>query len=254
MHEQRLEELLPGGKGLWIPVDHGVSGWPERGLEDMEGLLPSLAAAGADAIIAHKGVVSRFSDQVNMLMHISASTIHGGEHASDKVLVGSAEEALARGALGVSVQVNLGDVHEHMMLQRLGTVSEDCHRLGLPLLGMIYPRGPGLQTTPEHALPHCVRLAWELGCDVIKTSWPEDPDVFKSMVWAAPIPILIAGGPAEGNPRAVVEMVHAALQAGGAGVCMGRQIFAGGDPIAMVRALKMIIHEGAGLAAACEVL
>jgi len=31
--EDRLARILPGGKGVWIPMDHGFGEYPEAGLE-----------------------------------------------------------------------------------------------------------------------------------------------------------------------------------------------------------------------------
>ena len=84
---QRLERLLPNGRGVWIPIDHGMSDYPSAGLEDTEGLIRELASAGVNAIVAQKGVVSHYSHlcegtNTNMVIHFSASTRHGGPDAS----------------------------------------------------------------------------------------------------------------------------------------------------------------------------
>ena len=97
-----IESLLPNGKGVWIPIDHGVSDYPVKGLENLESLIQNLSHA--DAIVAQKGVVSRYASiGANMVSHLSVSTRHAGSRSSDKILVGSAEESLSRGAKGVSV-------------------------------------------------------------------------------------------------------------------------------------------------------
>ena len=76
LHAERLARLMPDGKAVWVPIDHGVSSWPVAGLSDLDSLVHDLKAGGADAIIAHKGVVSRYSDSaIPLLMHISASTV-----------------------------------------------------------------------------------------------------------------------------------------------------------------------------------
>ena len=73
-----MNRLLPGGKGLWIPIDHGVSDYPVDGLEDIDGLLQKISSA--DAIVAHKGLVSKYSNKYpNLIAHLSASTRHGGK-------------------------------------------------------------------------------------------------------------------------------------------------------------------------------
>src|SRR4030067_309904 len=62
-----------------------------------------------------------------------------------KVLVPTGEDALRRGPDAVSIHVNLGAEDEARMLRDFGTVSTDCQRWGIPLLAMIYTRGPKIR-------------------------------------------------------------------------------------------------------------
>ena len=113
-----------------------MSDFPVEGLENLDQLIPLIAHA--DAIVAQKGVVSHYSSDANFVAHLSVSTRHAGDRGSDKVLVGSVEESLSRGAKGVSVQVNMGSPDEPDMIERLGLVTQDSHYLNCPVLGMIY--------------------------------------------------------------------------------------------------------------------
>ena len=72
------------------------------------------------------------------------------------------------------------------------------------------------------------------------------------MTSAVPIPVLIAGGPAGSSTEEILSIVHQAMQAGGGGVCMGRQVFSHSNPKAMVSALKSIIHDGASVEKAMQ--
>jgi DhnA family fructose-bisphosphate aldolase class Ia len=54
----RLARILPGGKGVWVPMDHGISGYPEKGLERMDEVISSCISGGADAIVLQKGALS----------------------------------------------------------------------------------------------------------------------------------------------------------------------------------------------------
>ena len=96
-----LDALLPGGRGVWVPIDHGASDWPVPGLEDLDRLVAELAEGGADAIVAQKGVITHLTRQNNppgigLVAHLSVSTRHGGADAGEKVSVGDVEEALMR--------------------------------------------------------------------------------------------------------------------------------------------------------------
>jgi DhnA family fructose-bisphosphate aldolase class Ia len=250
---QRLNTILPKGRGVWIPIDHGASDFPNPGLHDLKHLITQLIEAKVDVILAQKGVVSRFAHLCNgtstsMVIHYSVSTRHAGEDSDNKVLVGSADETLSRGGIGVSSQVNMGSIHEAAMIERMGELNRQAHLLDLPSFGMVYARGPNLNpvegdTTLGQA--HAVRLAFELGCDAAKTTWTGDLQSFSHVTVAAPIPVLVAGGPASENTEDVLHMVELALKAGASGVCMGRQVFAHPNPSAMAKALVMMVHESA---------
>ena len=217
-----------------------------------------VANSGVDAIVAQKGVVSHYGHlhQGHMVAHLSVSTRHAGKDSSNKILVGNVEESLRRGASGVSVQVNMGSRNEARMIERLGIISNEAHKQNVPLLGMIYPRGKNLSilegdTTSGAA--HAARLAFELGCDVVKTIWTGDAESFSKVCHAVPIPVLIAGGPSGSTVEETLSMVFEAIQAGGAGVCMGRQVFSNPHPERMVRALRAIVHDGCDVSEAIAI-
>ena len=239
------DSLLPNGKGVWIPIDHGVSDYPVIGLENLDDLIASISHA--DAIVAQKGVVSQYSsNEVNMVAHLSVSTRHSGSRSSDKILVGSVKESLSRGASGVSVQVNLGSSSEPEMIERLGMITTEAHILDCPVLGMIYPRGENLsimEGDDTNGAAHAARLAFELGCSVVKTMWTGSIESFRKVTSAVPIPVWIAGGAADTTTKEILTIVYQAMQAGGSGVCMGRQVFSHSEPGKMVTALRHIVHD-----------
>jgi len=257
---ERLARLLPDGRGVWIPMDHGVSAYPEAGLERMDEVVDACIEAGADAVVLQKGALSHQFERSGwnrFVCHVSVSTVHGGRRAGQKVRVGTAEECLFRGASGCSAQVNMGDEFEPEMIAEMGALTGQAIALGMPVLGMVYPRGPNLVIAEDDStggVAHAARLAWELGCDVVKVPWTGDSDSFASVCAAVPIPVLIAGGPRNGTFEELLGIVEAAMAAGAAGVCMGRQVFGADDPAAHVRALAAIVHGGGSAVEAAALL
>lgn len=250
-----LSKILPGGRGVWIPIDHGVSDYPVEGLKDIESTIKSLISAGVDAIIAHKGVVGHYhklceNTETSMIIHLSASTRHGGSQATNKVLVGSVDEVRKRGGVGVSCQVNMGSEKEPEMMERMGEISRQALLEGLPMFGMVYARGPNLNIMEDDVTKgnaHAVRLAFELGCDAAKTVWTGDKESFTEIANAVPIPILVAGGPSTGDSRAILTMIRDALDSGASGVCMGRQIFGHPQVESIAKAIVMLVHQDASV-------
>src|SRR5262249_31767934 len=110
---------------------------------------------------------------------------------------------------------------------------------------MVYARGPkaGVQFGEAFNV-HCARVGYEVGADVVKVQHTGSPDSFSRVVGSVPIPVLIAGGPRMGGDREVLQMVEGSLRAGGAGVCIGRNVFGAEDVPGLCRALAGIVHEG----------
>tara|TARA_B100000686_G_scaffold353116_1_gene457422 strand:+ start:759 stop:1553 length:795 start_codon:yes stop_codon:yes gene_type:complete len=247
----RLETILPGGKGVWVPMDHSASAFPEYGLGDTNSSVDAAIEGGADAIILQKGAVSYHSSRTGwnrFVCHASVSTIHGGDRSQDKIVVATASECLARGAIGISAQVNLGDPAEPDMIHRLGLITTASHELQTPVLGMFYPRGPNLSLDPSDAtsgVAHAARLAWEMGCNVVKVPWTGSEESFNIVTSSVPIPVLVSGGPRETNFSEILELVEKSINAGGSGVCIGRHVFGVEDPASHIRALRAMVHDGA---------
>ena len=246
-----LSSLLPGGKGIWVPMDHGLSSYPLEGLNDIDSTVDDCISAGADAIVLQKGVLSHQLSRTkwkNFVMHVSASTVHGGENADRKMIVGTAKEAHKRGASALSCQINLGDSREYEMIESAGALTASALKYSFPVLGMVYPRGPNLvlsNTDATKGVAHAARVAWELGCHVAKVPWTGDGESFAEVCSAVPIPVLIAGGPSGKPFIQTLEIVESAVSSGASGVCMGRQVFASTNRIARIKALRAIVHEGA---------
>jgi len=256
----RLSRLLPDGKGVWVPMDHGISGYPEQGLDRMDDVISSCISAGADAIVLQKGALSHYVDTTgwsNFVCHVSVSTVNAGSRDQYKVKVATAEECLIRGANAVSAQINLGDKNEPEMIEDMGMLTSEALPLGLPTLGMIYPRGPNLKVADDDitgGVAHAARVAWELGCDVVKVPWTGDNESFKLVCQAVPIPVLISGGSREISFTELLHVVESAISSGGSGVCIGRQVFGSNDPESCIRALRAVVHDCSTAAQASKLL
>ncbi|MEC7687875.1 MAG: fructose-bisphosphate aldolase, partial [Candidatus Thermoplasmatota archaeon] len=125
-----------------------------------------------------------------------------------------------------------------------------------PTLGMVYPRGPNLILDPEDetkGIAHAARVAFELGCEVVKVPWTGSVESFRKVTSGVPIPILIAGGTSSSFSD-TLEIVSQSIIAGGSGVCMGRQIFGSENPLNRLLALRSIIHGDLGLNEALRIL
>jgi putative autoinducer-2 (AI-2) aldolase len=122
---------------------------------------------------------------------------------------------------------------------------EEC---GVPVMA-VTAVGKELEKRDARYLALACRIAAELGARVVKTYWCEG---FEKVVDGCPVPVVMAGGPKADSEREVFEFVHDGLQKGAIGVNLGRNIWRHPHPVAMIRALRSLIHENATVNEASE--
>ncbi|GHA03996.1 2-amino-3,7-dideoxy-D-threo-hept-6-ulosonate synthase [Streptomyces purpurascens] len=246
----RLRRLSLAGDGrhLLVPLDHSVSDGPIVPAGQWDDLLRALVDGGADGIIVHKGRARAFAPDIlkscALVVHLSASTACSADvHA--KVLVADVEEALRLGADAVSVHVNIGSDTEARQLSDLGAVARSCDAWGMPLIAMVYPRGPRIEDPRDPALlAHLANVAADLGADMVKTSVALPVERMAEVVAGSPIPVLAAGGPPDGTD--LVEYGTAVMATGCRGLAVGRRIFSAPSPASLVARLAAVVHGDGG--------
>ncbi len=256
----RLERIFnrETRKIIIVPMDHGVSSGPIKGLADMPKMVNQVAEGGANAVLLHKGIVRHghrgYGRDIGLILHLSASTTLSPD-PNNKVLVTTVEEALKLGADAVSVHINIGAENEADMLKKLGKVAKECSEWGMPLLAMMYPRGKKIKSEHDvEVVKLAARAGAELGADIVKTNYTGDIDSFKEVVKGCPVPVVIAGGPKMSTTEDVLKMVSDSIKAGAAGTSIGRNIFQAESPTKMVRAIADIVHGGKSVKAAMRSL
>jgi predicted phospho-2-dehydro-3-deoxyheptonate aldolase len=256
----RIERIInrDSGRTVIVPMDHGVSVGPIEGLQDMRTTIGKIVSGGANAILMHKGIVRAghrgHGRDVGLILHLSAGTTLGPDPAA-KILVCTVEEAIKLGADAVSVHINLGAETEINMLEQFGQVSERCLEWQMPLVAMMYTRGPKIKSEydPEN-VKHAARVGAELGADIVKVPYTGSVETFARVVEGCPVPVVIAGGPKMATDKDIFEMVAGALKAGAAGLSIGRNAFQHKKPDKMVAALSKMAHENASVKDAIEIV
>lgn len=245
----RMERIINRntGRTVIVPMDHGISVGPIPGVIDMKAIIKKVAAGGANAIVEHKGLISEghrgMGNDIGLIIHLSAST-NLSPHSNTKTLVCSVEEAIKLGADAVSIHLNIGNDLEKDMLHDFGKVSYEARTWGMPLLAMIYPRGEKIKDEYDvNAVKHAARVGNEMGADIVKVSYTGSPETFSEVVSGCSIPVVIAGGAKMDSDRAILEMVKGSIDAGGAGVSIGRNVFQHKDPTSMVKAISAIVND-----------
>jgi fructose-bisphosphate aldolase / 2-amino-3,7-dideoxy-D-threo-hept-6-ulosonate synthase len=238
-----------------VPMDHGVTIGPIQGITNMQQTINQLVKGGVDAVLVHKGIAKTVDTSGTGLIIMLSGMSNLNPNMNNKVQVCSIQEAIRIGADAVSVHVNVGAQDEDKMLSNLGRVAEECDSFGMPLLAMMYPRGPRI--TNEHAfeaVAHAARIGAELGADIIKTNYTGTIESFRQVTESCPVPVLIAGGPKCKSQQEVLQTTSDAITAGAAGLSIGRNVFQCDNQVQIVKALSAIVHKGASVEQALKVL
>ena len=252
----RMERILnrKSRRSIIVPMDHGLTIGTVSGLENMPQTINKIANGGANAVIVHAGIaeaghrgsseMQNNNQDIGLIVHLSGSTTLSPQ-SNRKVLVCSVEESLRLGADAVSIHINIGAEEEPEMLIQMGDTAAKCRHWGMPLIAMMYPRGPNITDPSDPRVVNiAARAGAEMGADLVKTVYTGDIDSFKEITKGCPVPIIIAGGPKMDTKEELLTMVYDAVVEGGAmGIGIGRNVFQDPDPTVLLQTLAKIIHE-----------
>jgi len=230
-----------------VPLDHSVTNGPITRNGQLNRLIGQLAGNGVDAVVLHKGALRhvdiRWFRSLSLIVHLSASTCRAPDPDA-KYLVASVEEALRLGAHAVSVHVNVGSATEGRQIADLGAVAEACDRWGVPLLAMLYPRGPKVADgrAPD-LVAHAAAIAADLGADLVKSALPEAASGIAEVTASCPVPVLAAGGAPSPGTDAALRHLADVMRAGAGGIAAGRLVFTATDPASMARRIAALVHD-----------
>lgn len=230
------------GNTLMLAFDHGYFLGPTSGLERLDLVIPPLAPY-IDVFMGTRGALSACIDP--SLTHqkaIALRTSSGNSVLQDDLsfedLCVDIEEAARMNADCMAVQCFIGADGQLQSLKNLSKSINEGNRLGIPTMG-VTAVGKDMERTPKY-FRLATRMIAELGAQIVKCYYCDD---FETVTASCPVPIVIAGGKKLPEKEAL-EMCYLALQKGAAGVDMGRNIFQSEDPVAMVQAVRSIVHEG----------
>lgn len=248
----RLAQVIPAdGRCLFLPIDHGYFQGPTRKLEEprktLEPLLPY-----ADAVFITRGVLRSSIDPGNtkpIILRVSGGTSVVGNDLANEGITTSIEEVIRLNASAMGISIFVGSDYEKESLLNLSKLVNEGEKYGIPVMA-VTAVGKELEKREARYLALCCRIAAELGARIVKTYWCEN---FEKVVRGCPVPVVMAGGPRTETEMGVFEFVHDGIQNGAIGVNLGRNIWQNDFPVAMIRAIRAIIHDNASPKGAQEI-
>lgn len=256
----RMSRLInpKSNRMMAITVDHSIARGILNGLIPIQDTIDKIVAGAPDAITMTKGIAEicfpKHAGKVSLLLKSSS---YSPVHPTMDIVYGDVEEAVRMGADAVSIGAMLLGDHQAEQVREIGMISKECMSLGMPLIGHIYPKGESLKPedrTKWENIAYCCRAGAELGVDIIKSMYTGDPKTMEKVVAACPARVVIQGGDTGNTLEEYLKMTRDALDAGVAGVTFGRFVWEYKDITALVKALRLMIHEDASLKQSLEYL
>jgi DhnA family fructose-bisphosphate aldolase class Ia len=231
------------GKAVIVAMDHSMRG-KVPGLEDYLATIKKVAEGGADAILISYGNLLTLAKDLPRNLGYIVSIPYPPR--ADFV-----KEAAIAGADGLKF-THFGGLRDSN-LQALQPIAAACEKHGIVFMPEVVPQDEKRNTLYDQVVS-AARLGQEAGGDFIKTAYTGSIESFKEVVQTCPIPIVILGGAKMESDRDLLQVVKDCMEAGGAGTCMGRNIFQHEDPRAVTAAICKIVHEGASVDEAYKLL
>ena len=242
--KNRLSRLIQkDGHCLFLPIDHGYFLGPTSKLEKPGETVKSLLPY-CDGIFVTRGVLRSCIDPnttVPIILRVSGGTSIIGKDLANEGITTSIKEAVRLNVAAVGLSIFIGTDYEHQTLLNLARLVDEAEEYGIPVMA-VTSVGKELEKRDARYLALCCRIAAELGASVVKTYWCEN---FEKVVEGCPVPVVMAGGPKVDTELEVFEFVYDGMQKGAIGVNLGRNIWKNDYPVAMIKALRSIIHENA---------
>lgn len=250
--KNRLSQLIqPNGRCFFLPIDHGYFQGPTRRLEKPNETIKPLFPY-YDALFVTRGVLRSVIDPANskpIILRVSGGTSMVGKDLANEGITTSMKEAVRLNASAVGISVFIGTDYEHQTLLNLSRLVDEGEEYGIPVMA-VTAVGRELEKRDARYLALCCRICAELGAKVVKTYWCEN---FEKVVNGCPVPVVMAGGPKVDTEREVFEFVYDGIQKGAIGVNLGRNIWQHDHPVAMIKALRAIVHENANVKDAIDI-
>ena len=250
--QNRIAQIIKpaDGRTVMLAVDHGYFLGPTTKLEEPAKTIAPLAPH-ADALMLTRGVLRTSVDpgtRTPIVLRVSGGTSIIGPTLADEGIITSMKDAVRLNVVGVALSIFVGTEHEHQTLMSLAQLADEGEEYGIPVLS-VTAVGKELEKRDVRFLSLCCRIAAELGAHIVKTYYCED---FETVARGCPVPLVVAGGPKLATERDALELTYNALQRGAVGVDMGRNIWQSDYPVAMIQAIRAVVHGSATPAQALE--
>ena len=227
------------GRTVMLAIDHGYFQGPTTGLERIDlNILPLVPYA--DTLMLTRGILRTMvppSISQSIVMRVSGGTSILKELSNEEIAV-DIEDSIRMNVCAMAVQVFIGGEYERQSIINMTKMVDQGTRYGIPTLAVTAVGKDMARDARYFRL--ATRICAELGAHYVKTYYIDEG--FETVTASCPVPIVMAGGKKIPEFDALT-MAYNAVQQGASGVDMGRNIFQSESPVAMIKAVKAVVHE-----------
>jgi len=243
--KNRLARIIKpaNNRAVMLAVDHGYFLGPTESLENPKQTIRPLLKY-CDSLMVTRGVLRTSVDAnypVPIVLRVSGGTSIIGEDLSNEEITVSLKDAIRVNASALAMSIFVGSKYEKQTIVNLGNLVNKAEPYGIPVLA-VTAVGKDMVRDARYLSLAC-RIAAEQGAHIVKTYYCKD---FEKVVNSCPVPVIIAGGK-KIPEREALELTSNAIKAGAVGVDMGRNIWQSSSPVAMIKAVRSIVHANSNV-------
>jgi len=244
--------FLKNDKALFLAYDqgfeHGPTDFDEQSVDP--GYVMDIARKTGvyTAIIVHEGIAQSYyhkeTDGTPLLVKLNGKTAIASSDEPYSPQLCSVSEAKRLGAKGDGYTIYLGSAYESKMMQEFSRIEDEAHTEGLIVALWAYPRGGKVKgrETDRDVVAYGARVALEMGADFVKVPYTGDVESFRWVVKNAGTTRVVMQGGIKTTAQEFLQHTKECLDAGAAGIAVGRNIWQSDDPIGISKKLAQMIY------------
>ncbi len=238
--KNRISQIIKpqNNRALMLAVDHGYFLGPTEKLENPKNVIAPLLKY-CDSLMVTRGIQRTCvpaTTNTPMVLRVSGGSSIIGEDLSQEEITVSIQDAIRLNASALAMSIFVGSKYEHQTIVNLGKLVSKAEKYGIPVLA-VTAVGKDLGKDARYLSLAC-RIAAEQGAHIVKTYYCEN---FEKVVQSCPVPIIVAGGK-KIPERDALQLTYNSIKGGAVGVDMGRNIWQSEHPVAMIKAVRSIVH------------
>jgi class I fructose-bisphosphate aldolase len=228
-------------------MEHGTVDFNEKSV-DPNYIMKIAQNGNFTGLVFQEGLAAKYyikESGVPLIVKLNGKTSFQGEEPLSLQLC-TVKKAAEMGAIGVGYTIYVGSQFEEQMMVEFSRIEDEAHERGMIVIAWMYPRGRKVagRENDRDVVAYGARLGLEMNADFVKIPYTGDPESFSWAVRAAGKTGVLAQGGKKVDWINLEEEVSGAMQAGAAGIAIGRNVWQDEDPNEVSKKLAEIVYKG----------